>query len=99
MAKKCQFRKTNGEGCDADAQSGKTVCVFHDPATATDGQRARRTGGLSLEQGPMEERLTKLESILMKNIDASELFDFKSINGESRRSRSTLLLLNLCCCG
>jgi hypothetical protein len=47
MAKKCQFRKKNGERCGADPQTGKILCVFHDPARATDGQRARRAGGVN----------------------------------------------------
>jgi hypothetical protein len=47
MAKKCQFRKKNGHRCDADAQLGKTICVFHDPERTTDGRRARRAGGLN----------------------------------------------------
>jgi hypothetical protein len=47
MAKKCQFRKKNGERCGADAQTGKSLCVFHDPARATDGRRARRAGGVN----------------------------------------------------
>ena len=45
MAKKCQFRKKNGERCDADPQTGKILCVFHDPARADDGHRARQAGG------------------------------------------------------
>jgi len=47
VTKKCQFRRKNGDVCRADAQSGKTLCVFHDPAKANDGRRARRAGGLS----------------------------------------------------
>ena len=47
MTKKCQARKKNGERCGADAQSGKTICVFHDPVKETDGKRARRAGGLT----------------------------------------------------
>jgi len=47
MTNKCQFRKKNGERCGADAQIGKSLCVFHDPARATDGQRARRAGGVN----------------------------------------------------
>jgi hypothetical protein len=47
VAKKCQFRKKNGNACGADAQSGETLCVFHDPAKAISGRRARRAGGLS----------------------------------------------------
>jgi hypothetical protein len=40
MAKKCEFRKRNGERCGADAQTGKSVCVFHVPASASEGRRA-----------------------------------------------------------
>jgi hypothetical protein len=50
MGDKCEFRKTNGERCKADAQTSKNVCVFHDPAKAADGRRARRAGGLSRSQ-------------------------------------------------
>jgi hypothetical protein len=40
MAKKCRFRKKNGERCDADAQTGKTLCAFHHPSRANrDPQR------------------------------------------------------------
>jgi hypothetical protein len=46
MAKKCEFRKKNGERCSADVQMGKSLCVFHDPATASEGSRARRAVGL-----------------------------------------------------
>ena len=46
MAKKCEFQKKDGERCSANAQAGKSSCVFHDPAKAADGQRARRAGGL-----------------------------------------------------
>jgi len=47
VPRKCAFRKRNGEACGADAQSGKKLCVFHDPERAKDGQRARRAGGLN----------------------------------------------------
>jgi hypothetical protein len=47
MAKKCQSRKKNGDRCGADAQTGKILCVFHDPARAADGRRARRAGGIT----------------------------------------------------
>ena len=46
MPKKCEFRKKTGELCGADAQTGKSLCVFHDPARAADGHRARRAGGI-----------------------------------------------------
>src|SRR6266550_7426808 len=45
MMKKCHYHKKNGEKCGADAQSGKDICVFHDPTRAADGHRARRAGG------------------------------------------------------
>jgi hypothetical protein len=47
MAKKCQFRKKNGDACGADVQVGKNLCVFHDPERSAEGQKARRAGGLS----------------------------------------------------
>jgi len=47
MAKTCEFRKKNGERCGADAQAGKSLCVFHDPAKASEGRRARRAGGIT----------------------------------------------------
>lgn len=50
MTRKCAAHKRNGDRCSADAQSGKDVCVFHDPTKATDGQRARRAGGLTRSQ-------------------------------------------------
>jgi hypothetical protein len=47
MAKKCEFGKKNGEPCGADAQTGKSLCVFHDPDKASEGRRARRAGGIA----------------------------------------------------
>lgn len=47
MSKKCQFRKKNGHSCGANAQIGRDTCVFHDPAKAEDGRRARRAGGVT----------------------------------------------------
>ena len=135
MASKCQIRKEDGSSCGANAQPTNSLCVFHDPARAIEGQRARQAGGLSrtrpaavlapetpdhpvgttkdvanllgdsinrlrrgeldpkvanamgylasvllraLEQGPIEERLARLEATPMNNPAASELFDFKS---------------------
>jgi hypothetical protein len=46
MANKCLFRKKNGSKCDADAQTGKEVCVFHDPEQSAIVRRARRAGGI-----------------------------------------------------
>ena len=50
MTKKCHFRKKNGKSCGADAQIEKDLCVFHDPAKAADGRRARRAGGINRSQ-------------------------------------------------
>jgi hypothetical protein len=38
MKRKCEFQKRDGQRCGADAQSGKTLCVFHDPAKAAAGR-------------------------------------------------------------
>jgi hypothetical protein len=46
MNRKCQFRKKNGSKCDADAQIGRDVCVFHDPEQSATVRRARRAGGI-----------------------------------------------------
>ncbi|HZW96317.1 MAG TPA: hypothetical protein VFF64_25450 [Candidatus Eremiobacteraceae bacterium] len=46
MTKKCECPKKNGEKCGAYAPTGKSVCIFHDPAREADGRRARRAGGL-----------------------------------------------------
>ena len=46
MTKKCELRRKDGKRCDANPQTGKNSCVFHDPAKAAECQRARRAGGL-----------------------------------------------------
>jgi hypothetical protein len=46
MTKKCECLRKNGEKCGAYAPTGKSVCIFHDPAREADGRRARRAGGL-----------------------------------------------------
>jgi hypothetical protein len=46
MTKKCECLKKNAEKCGAYAPTGKSVCIFHDPAREADGRRARRAGGL-----------------------------------------------------
>ncbi len=46
MPKKCELQKQNGKRCGADAQTGKNLCVFHDPERANDGHRARQAGGV-----------------------------------------------------
>jgi len=52
MAKKCEFPKKDGTTCGANAQLGKALCVFHDPAKEADRQRARRAGGLTRSMPP-----------------------------------------------
>jgi hypothetical protein len=47
MANKCQFQKKDGTICGANAQLGNDLCVFHDPLRKSDGDRARRAGGLA----------------------------------------------------
>ena len=133
MANKCSFRKKDGSRCDANAQPANGLCVFHDPARAADGRRARKAGGIhrsrpaavlpsdtpdhplgnskdvsellaksinqlrtgqldpkvatgvgylstvllrALEQGPTEQRLAHLESILGKGSSALPMFEF-----------------------
>ncbi len=50
MASKCQFRRNDGTRCHANAQWGEKLCVFHDPAKAAAGRRARRLGGINRSQ-------------------------------------------------
>jgi hypothetical protein len=47
MASKCRFRKKDGSRCGANAQPSNGLCVFHDPEKASEGQRARRAGGIA----------------------------------------------------
>jgi hypothetical protein len=47
MENRCIGKKKDGSSCGANAQLGKELCVFHDPAKEADGQRARRAGGLA----------------------------------------------------
>jgi len=129
MADKCNFRKKNGSHCGANAQPSNGLCVFHDPAKASEGRRARRAGGIArsrlaqvlpsdtpdhplgntkevsaflsnsinqlrrgqldprvatglgyltnillraLEQGPLEERMAKIEAALAQNATSKE---------------------------
>ena len=46
MANKCHLQKKNGSHCEANAQPANGLCVFHDPARAADGRRARQSGGI-----------------------------------------------------
>jgi hypothetical protein len=43
---KCQFQNEKGTSCRANAQRGKILCVFHDPARTADVQKARQAGGV-----------------------------------------------------
>ena len=73
MSRKCQFRKKNGERCGADAQSGKSICVFHDPDRSEDGRRARRAGGLERSRPPAALPAETPDSPLRTNQDVLEL--------------------------
>jgi len=42
---KCQSLRKDGQACGADAQTGKSICIFHDPERSGDAIRARRAGG------------------------------------------------------
>jgi hypothetical protein len=44
---KCEFPKKDGRRCGANAQPANGLCVFHDPARATEGRRARQAGGIN----------------------------------------------------
>src|ERR1022692_1338079 len=129
MVNRYKSRKRDGKRCGANAQPTNGLCVFHDPARAAEGRRARRAGGLtrgrvavvlpagtpdhplgnttdvsqlladsinqlrrgqldprvanamgyltsvllrSLEQGPVEERLAKIEATLAANVYESD---------------------------
>ena len=42
---KCEFVKTNGEPCQANALPDKTLCFWHDPGNAAKRAQARKKGG------------------------------------------------------
>lgn len=50
MAQRCKFRKKDGSLCPANAQPSNGLCVFHDPAKASDGPGARSAGGITRSQ-------------------------------------------------
>jgi hypothetical protein len=79
MKRNCEFRKKNGQRCGADAQSGKTLCVFHDPAKAAAGRRARRLGGINRSRGATILLLETPDNPLCNTQDVSLLLG-QSIN-------------------
>lgn len=79
MNNKCQFRKKNGKTCGADAQCGQDVCVFHDPAKAADGRRARRAGGINRSRAATVLPLEAPDSPLRSSVEVSRLLG-ESIN-------------------
>jgi len=79
MKRRCEFRKKNGQLCGADAQSGKTLCVFHDPSKAAAGRRARRLGGISRSRGATILPLETPDNPLRNTQDVSVLLG-ESIN-------------------
>jgi len=50
MSGKCHSLRKDGRACGADAQGGKSVCIFHDPKRSADAVRARRAGGMARSQ-------------------------------------------------
>lgn len=73
MTKKCESRKKNGRPCRANAQIGRDTCVFHDPAKAEDGHRARRAGGLTRSRPAAVLPPTTPDHPLAKATDVSKL--------------------------
>jgi hypothetical protein len=47
MRKKCTFQKSDGTKCQANAQSDKPTCCFHDATRKEQGRQARRAGGMT----------------------------------------------------
>src|SRR5262249_43448899 len=73
MTRKCDVYKKDGNKCTADAQTGKDVCVFHDPAKATEVRRARRAGGRRRSQGAAVLHRQTPDHPLRNTIEVSEL--------------------------
>jgi hypothetical protein len=73
MARQCKFRKKNGEPCGADAQTGKSLCVFHDPTKASEGHRARRAGGIARSRMAMVLPVDTPDQPLGNTTDVSSL--------------------------
>jgi hypothetical protein len=79
MTQKCGFRKKDGGRCGADVQSGKILCVFHDPTRAADGRRARRLGGINRHRSAPVLLLETPDNPLRSTQDVSSLLG-ESIN-------------------
>lgn len=92
MAKKCDFKKSNGGQCGADAQTGKVLCVFHDPARSADGRRARRAGGVNRSRLPVVLPVDTPDHSLASPNDVANLLA-QSIN-QLRRGELDLRIAN-----
>jgi hypothetical protein len=79
MKRKCNFRKSDGSRCGADAQSGKPLCVFHDPVKAAAGYMARRRGGINRHRPATVLPLETPDNPLRNTQDVSSLLG-ESIN-------------------
>jgi hypothetical protein len=79
MANKCSFRKKDGSRCGANAQPANGLCVFHDPARAADGRRARKAGGIRRSRAAAVLPSDTPDHPLGTSKDVSELLA-KSIN-------------------
>jgi hypothetical protein len=53
MTIKCIFRKKGGSKCGAEAQTGKNLCVFHDPEKSETVRQGRRAGGIARTRGAL----------------------------------------------
>ena len=59
MASTCQFRRSDGTRCGANAQSGKYLCVFQDPAKAAAGRRVSRLGAINRSRPRIQEFVSR----------------------------------------
>ena len=79
MANKCSYRKKDGSRCGANAQPANGLCVFHDPARAADGRRARKAGGIHRSRSAAVLPSNSSDHPLGNSKDVAELLA-KSIN-------------------
>jgi hypothetical protein len=87
---KCQFRKKNGCLCRANAQPENGTCVFHDPARAEEGKRARSAGGVNRNRPAMILSTDTPDHPLASPNDVSELLA-QSIN-QLRRAVNSIFV-------
>ena len=64
MSSICTATAADGKNCSAPAQTGKTVCFWHDPAKAKEQEEARAKGGLT--------RAEQLNGAIVPKLDSAE---------------------------